>query len=125
MKKLKLRDITAKAPKGALNLLTGKPVKTNRKKKNKKPIIDNTDALLYAKDTSTGLSNDISNLPQEVQQFINNSKIKQIKINASESTYILDNGFTLKYSETKLGNKHKKHIVLRKGKKTFIDTYIT
>lgn len=124
MKIFKLRDITKKAPTGSLNLLTGKPVKTNKKTK-KKPIIDNTDIILTSEDTSTGLSNDISNLPEEVQQFLNNNKIKQIKIGTSGSTYVLDNGFTLLYSETKLGNKHKKHIILRQGKKTLVDTYIT
>lgn len=123
---MKLRDLTEKTTKSGVNLLTGKSIRKKKKiiPKKKKLIIDNIDTVLEIKeDEGTGISSATHALPEDAQKFLNNANIKQIKAGASETLYILDNGYSLKIIDVTIKQKKKQRIVIKKGKKTILDTY--
>ena len=127
---MKFRDITAKVPKGAINLLTNKPIKgISKKKKTKKEyieIISETPNLAVDAEyggEALGIAGLITQLPPAIQLLLTNAVIKTSKATAGNSMFVLSNGFTIKITDEH--SKYKKqHIIIKQGKKIILDKYV-
>lgn len=129
---MKFRDLTKGAkgsntyikpvPKnrGAINLLTGKPVK-----RNKKPKIKKTEIISFIPSITYNITNlDLKHLPVDAQRLLNNTEIIQTNITGSSYIYKLINGFVLKVTNKRIGKYNKHHIIFTHKRKILIDTIV-
>lgn len=66
----------------------------------------------------------ISTLPKHLQKIINFNPIKSVVARQGYTMYVIKGGYTLKITETKLGNKHKLLVEFKEKKKRTLTKYI-
>ena len=131
---MKFRDITKRPPKGKVNLLTGKAVKNNHKKAkasfksshtSKYELIPLSLEIDDEDDRNVeGIAGLIKKLPDDLKLIVNNGNLVKTTASQGYTFYKLDNGISLKLTETVRSGQHKTHVVIKKGKKTLINQFI-
>lgn len=130
---MKFRDLTKKVTKGAINLLTGKPVlkpiKSKRKKTPKDNYVKGNNEFValnvtHIEKTNIGIAGTLTHLPKDLQIILGNAIIKQVKVTGNSSMYVLADGHTVKVTEVRIANRNKQHIIIKTKKKIIIDIYV-
>lgn len=66
----------------------------------------------------------LGTLPKEIKTLFSNSELKTVVARQGYSLFILDNHFTFKIKDVKIGNNHKQEITIKHGKKRVFHTTV-
>ena len=63
----------------------------------------------------------IDGFPIEMKMFFNNAKIKKTIVNSSHSLFVLDNGYTVKFTDMVHARKNSVEIIIKQKKKIILN----